>query len=425
MRCAFSSFLIIWAWVMPLAHTQEPLDKEVQSLKEDVDALTQLLENLQSVVEGQQERIQALENENTALLRETKPPVVERPAQPRPPEPAPAAMGSRISQTLNPDIGVVVDILGALSESQEDEEGNDKFSVRELELTIGHDIDPYTRFDSTITFSDTEDVEIEEAYVTFLELPGQLQVRAGRMRPKIGKASAVHRDQLDTVDEPLVVQRYLGAEGLFRTGVEVSRYLPQFAGPLTQEVTVGILEGGIGEGGSLFGDTRRHPTYYAHLKNSWDLSPSTNLELGGTYLLGSSGADDRRDVQAFGADLTLRHHFTSVRTLKWQSELYAQKRDDVISTNDDPIGFYSLLDFRVSRRWGFGARYDWVELVLADPMWPDDKEKAYSAYITFFQSEFARLRLQYQLVESASGARDNRFFLQGTFAVGVHKHKLQ
>lgn len=142
-------------------------------------------------------------------------------------------------------------------------------------------------------------------------------------------------------------------------------------------------------------------------------------------MLGSSGGEDRRDVQAFGADLTLRHHFTSVRALKWQSEIYAQKRDDVISTNDDPFGFYSLLDFRVSSRWGFGARYDWVELVDADPLAPDDKDRAYSAYITFFQSEFARLRLQYQHAELASGERDNRFFLQGTFAVGVHKHRLQ
>ncbi|MCH8205342.1 MAG: hypothetical protein IID09_09265, partial [Candidatus Hydrogenedentes bacterium] len=231
MRRVLSSFFIVWVWVMPLAHTQGPLDKEVQSLTQQVDAMARLLENLQSVVKGQQERIQALENENTALIGETKPPVVEAPARPIPPEPARATTASRISQTLNPDIGLVVDLVGFLSESRGDEEGNDKFSVRELELVIGHEIDPYTRFDSTITFSDTEDVEIEEAYVTFGSLPWQLNLRAGRMRPNIGKASALHRDQLDTVDEPLVVQRYLGAEGLFRTGVEISRFFPQFFDP--------------------------------------------------------------------------------------------------------------------------------------------------------------------------------------------------
>lgn len=424
MRHIFISFFIVFGFVIPPAHAQEPLDKQLQSLTDQVNALTQLLESLQGVVEQQQGRIDALENENADLLRETEPPIIEVPAQLSLAEPAPVATEPRVSQSLNPDIGLVVDIVGSLTESREDEEGNDKFSVRELELVIGHDIDPYARFDSTITFSDTEDVEIEEAFVTFWSLPWELQARVGRMRPTIGKASALHRDQLDTVDEPLVVQRYLGAEGLFRTGVEVSRFLPQFAGPLSQELTLGYLEGGIGEGGSMFGETRRHPTYFAHLKNAVDISPQTNLELGGTYLRGSSGEDDRDDVQAFGADLTFRHLFASTRTLKWQSELYAQDRDDT-AINTSPLGFYSLLDYRLSSRWGFGGRYDWVELVNPDPLGSDDKDKAYSAYVTFFQSEFARLRFQYQFVDLADGDRDNRLFFQGTFAVGVHKHRLQ
>jgi hypothetical protein len=45
--------------------------------------------------------------------------------------------------------------------------------------------------------------------------------------------------------------------------------------------------------------------------------------------------------------------------------------------------------------------------------------------ITFYQSEFARWRLQYQRADLADGTDDNRFFLQGTFAIGVHKHMIQ
>jgi hypothetical protein len=46
-------------------------------------------------------------------------------------------------------------------------------------------------------------------------------------------------------------------------------------------------------------------------------------------------------------------------------------------------------------------------------------------FVTFFQSEFARWRFQYQYANLADGGHDNRFFLQGTFAIGVHKHSLQ
>jgi hypothetical protein len=406
----------------------DAVSQQVKSLSDQVNQLTNMMKDLKSVVERQSERIESLEKENSALKAQTPPPSAAAPSALPAAAPAPVSAPVPSSSAagrggFTPDIGAVVDITGSLSESKDDEEGNDRISVRELELIISHDIDPYARFDSTITFSDFEDVDIEEAYVTYWEVPGGFQLRAGRLRPKIGKQSAIHRDQLDTVDSPLVIQRYLGVEGLFRTGLEVSHSLPQFAKPLTQEVTAGILEGGVGEDGTLFGETRRHPTFYTHLKNFFDIGDTTGLEVGGTYLLGSSD-EDTYDVQALGADLTLGHFFTPIRKLKWQSEVYAQFRGDS-AVNDNPVGFYSLLDLRVSVRWGFGLRYDWVQLVNAEETTGEDLEQAYSVYATFFQSEFARIRLQYQLADLAGSGQDNRLFLQSTFAVGAHKHKLQ
>ncbi len=417
------------------ALADDSVSQQVNALTNQVNQLMNMVKEMKTVVDQQTQRIDTLEKENANLKTqaETVPPAVQNPAAaPAPQAPAPEApMPAPVTAApfaagrggFNPDIGVVVDITGTLTESKEDAEGNDRFSVREMELVIGHDIDPYARFDATITLSDFEEVDIEEAFVTYWETPGGFQLRGGRMRPKIGKQSAVHRDQLDTVDFPLVIQRYLGVEGLFRTGVEVSHGIPQFAKLLTQEITVGIMEGGVGEDGTMFGETRRHPTFYAHLKNFIDIADTTSLEVGGTYLMGSSD-EDTYDVQALGADLTLRHYFTPIRKLKWQSEVYAQFRGDS-ATNGSPVGFYSLLDLRATQRWGFGLRYDWVQLVNADETTGDDIEQAYSAYATFFQSEFARIRLQYQLAELADGNKDNRLFLQSTFAVGAHKHKLK
>ncbi len=423
--CALLIFSLIGAASTAFA-ADDAVSQQVKSLSDQINQLTNMMKDLKSVVENQSERIESLEKENATLKAQppapAAPPVAESPAPVAVPISAPTSSAAGRGG-YTPDIGVVVDITGSMSESKDDEEGNDRISVRELELVIGHDIDPYARFDSTITLSDFEDVDIEEAYVTYWETPGGFQLRAGRMRPKIGKQSAVHRDQIETVDAPLVIQRYLGVEGLFRTGLEVSRLMPQFAKPLTQELTLGIMEGGIGEDGTLFGETRRHPSFYAHLKNFFDLADTTSLEVGGTYLLGSSD-EDTYDVQALGADLTLGHFFTPVRKLKWQSEVYAQFRGDS-ATNDTPIGFYSLLDFRATKRWGFGARYDWVQLVNADEDTGDDFEQAYSVYATFFQSEFARIRLQYQLADLGDRGTDNRFFLQSTFVVGADKHKLQ
>lgn len=392
-------------------------DNTLDTLSEQIRALTSAVESLQTTVEKQQNRIESLERENSTLKSTPSAPT----ATPGPTNTSAAPTASSpSSNSQNPDIGAVVDLVGLLTESKEDEEGNDKRSVRELEITIGHDIDPYTRFDATLALSDFEEgVEIEEAFVTYLNMPWDISAKIGRIKPFIGKANIVHRDQLATVDEPLVIQRYLGVEGLSRTGLELSRFLPQFSDSLTQELTVGIVEGGIGEDGSLFGETRRHPTGYAHLKNFFDVSANTSVEVGNTFMIGSSNEEDRDDVNAFGLDLTVQHRFSPLRSLTWQSELYRQDRDDD-ALNDNAMGYYSLLDYRLSQRFGIGGRYDNVELIALP-----GEDEALSAYVTFYQSEFARWRAQYQKIEFAEGGEDDRFYLQGTFAIGVHKHAIK
>ena len=52
-------------------------------------------------------------------------------------------------------------------------------------------------------------------------------------------------------------------------------------------------------------------------------------------------------------------------------------------------------------------------------------DTAWSGYLTFYQSEFARWRLQYRHTNFARGGDDNTIFAQGTFIIGVDRHPLQ
>ncbi|NDC38151.1 MAG: hypothetical protein EBZ48_08875, partial [Proteobacteria bacterium] len=262
-------------------------------IKIQIEAMQQQLTELQGIVTEQQRTIATLASENKQLKAGGQPAAT----------PAPT---TAISQ-FNPDIGMVADIVGTSSQSSSDLEGNDRLSVREIELTIGHDIDPYARFDSVITFSDFESPDIEEAFVSYWGLPSDTKGRIGRFRPKIGIQSAIHRDRLETVDEPLVIQRYLGIEGLFRTGVEVANFIPFGWNNPSHELTLGLLEGGVGEGGELLGETRRIPTFYTRLRNSYDLSADHQLDLGGTYLRGSSSSSYADGVNLLIADLSYSH----------------------------------------------------------------------------------------------------------------------
>lgn len=402
-------------------YAQTDSTSDLNAVNEKLDALNDTVQRLQQTLDAQQRRIEQLERENESLRGDDPRP------EPLAAKPLPPAQSRGGLQSLNPEIAVVVDIVGTLTESREDAEGNDRFSAREIELVLGQEVDTYGRLDLTVTLSDFEEVGIEDAYFTYWALPWDLKARLGRFRPKIGKANPLHRGQLDTVDEPLVVQRYLGVEGFSRTGIEVSRFLPQVSENLTHEITLGVLEGGIGEDGTLFGETRRRPTYHGRLRNFWDLGATSSLELGGSYLAGASGPTATTDVQAVGADLTFTHHFDAIRRLKFQNEWIGQFRRDPLTAAADrePWGVYSLLDYRLSNRWGIGGRYDWVELADNDVANPDDRDQAYSAYLTFFQSEFARIRAQYQHVDFATGGDDERFFLQFTYVMGVDKHPIQ
>lgn len=48
-----------------------------------------------------------------------------------------------------------------------------------------------------------------------------------------------------------------------------------------------------------------------------------------------------------------------------------------------------------------------------------------STFLTFHQSEWARWRLQHRHEEGANQKTDDAALLQGTFAIGTHKHQLQ
>ncbi len=382
------------------------------SLQAQVTELAKMVHELRQTVTIQQQEINALKE-----VRQIGPvPADQAAGTAASPRPSSASNGK-----WNPDIGVIGDIVFKHDSPKSDTEGADRLSVRELELVMGSYIDPYSRMDVNIAFSDFENAEIQEAYITRFGLPLETTARIGRSKPKVGKALVYHRDILDTVDYPLVIQRYFGLDGLNKTGVDLTKPLNL---PLesSHEFTAGVIEGGNGEGGAAFGDARRRPTVYSHLKNFWDISDVTNFELGASHMIGSQDEDAGMETNVAGLDGTLIHLYGSDQRLKLQSELFYLNKKE--SLDENAVGTYALLDARFHKRWSTGLRFDLAEMV-SNPLVNQGNDYGYTGYITFFQTEFARWRLQFSHVESASGKDDNQVFIQGIFAIGEHKHKLQ
>lgn len=369
-------------------------------LGSQVQELTRMVQELRETVERQQEEINSLKSA---------------------PQETAGIPGSATRGRWNPDIGVIADTVLKLDSPKVDDDGADRISVRELELVLGSAVDPYSRFDASIGFSDLEEVHLSEAYLTRFGLPLDSTARIGRFKPKVGKALIYHRDIIETVDYPLVIQRYFGSDGLNKTGADVTMPLDL---PLesSHEMSFGVLEGGNGEGGSAFGDTRRRPTVYSHVRNFWDISDVTTLEIGASHMAGSADADSSFETNIVGLDGTFLYLYGPDQRFKLQGEWFYLKRDE--SIDEDLMGAYALADVRFQKQWSAGFRFDYVEPVNNPLTNPDEADIGYTGYLTFHQTEFARWRVQATHIDQADGGDDNQIMVQGIFSIGEHKHKL-
>ena len=80
---------------------------------------------------------------------------------------------------------------------------------------------------------------------------------------------------------------------------------------------------------------------------------------------------------------------------------------------------YAYGQYQLSRRWYVGLRYQFGETLEND----DDHQWDLGPLVTFWQSEWVRLRAQYDFVNKNFEESENRAFLQFTWSLGPHKHE--
>lgn len=353
---------------------------------------------------------------------------------------APAARdGAPQTQSMNPDMAVILDVAAAYFSDEEHRQtgGHDPskngFNFQQLELSLQSIVDPYFRFDSNIVFS-LYGVEVEEAYATTLDLPARLQVRAGQFLSRFGRINATHPHSWDFVDQPFAIGRVFGGEGGRGLGAELAWLLPI---PWFGEAVVSVQQAdGEATARSFYGgrdlgvDGPRDFLYVTALKQFFELHADWSLAVGASGAFGpnSTGRDNRTDV--FGGDLYLKYRpitRASSTIVSLQTEWLLRRRQVPEDLLYD-LSSYTQLFWRFAQRWGTAARWEYgspaegvtgAALDPLDPDWTEARQRV-SANVTFWPSEFSRLRLQ--------GSRDEfgeldpiwAAFLAAEFVVGAH-----
>ena len=333
------------------------------------------------------------------------------------------------------------------------------FTLPNAEITFDGAVDPYFQGFASIVLkldrNNETEIELEETYVQSTALPANLQLKAGQYFASFGRQNPQHPHAWAFVDQPLILSRAFGPDGLRSIGAQLSWLAPT---PFYTEVFMGVFDG---EGGTGF--SFRHPgepdasgvprfagraTVDHPLRSARDLlfvpriAISTQLTDTQTLLAGFSaalgpnepGPDSRTSI--YGADIYWKWRPANATRgfpyVSWQAEALYRRFEAAI----DPLapvplpaetlrdyGWYSQLLFGFAPRWNAGLRADWVNSNAGvfdseDPF--RGRRHRISPELTFFPSEFSKVRLQYNFDQGTLLGTARSIWMQLEFGIGAH-----
>jgi hypothetical protein len=333
------------------------------------------------------------------------------------------------------------------------------FTLSGAEIALDGNVDPYFKGFANILFkldshAETE-VELEEAYLQSTSLPGNIQVKAGQMLANFGRQNSQHAHQWAFVDFPIIMTRAFGPDGLRNPGAQISYLLPT---PFFAEASLGILNGQSDQAFSFrnpgeadsFGIDRVHGretidrnlrspgdlVYVPRLATSFDLTDNQTLVLGTSGAFGPNDTGSHERTEIYGVDAYwkwkpakshLGFPFVSFQT-EGLYQRFGAAADPLAATplpseNLRDWGFYSQVLWGFHDRWVAGLRGEYASgnsggFDSNDPF--RNERTRISPNLTWYPSEFSKIRLQYNLDHGEMVGDEHSVWLQVEFLIGAH-----
>jgi hypothetical protein len=428
----------------------EALRQEIQALRADYEARIADLET----------RLDAAEQAAAAKPQQQKPAVaVAGPAADyaEPPMLSPQTVSVARDRSFNPSIGVTFQGQAWSFSNDPDayqipgfplggEAGPapEGLALAETEISMSANVDDKftAMLNAPIVVEDGEvGIELEEAWVETVGLPASLSLRMGRFYSGIGYLNSRHAHTWDFADQPLAYQAFLGNQ-YFDDGLQARWLAPtDFYLEFSAELLRGDRYPAGGAANSGFG------AQTVSLKTGGDVGFS-NSWLAGLSWLGAdadgrlSGREDEPLWFTGTTDMLIanlvwkwapngnsrQRNFIFAAEYLWRNEDgdYGPAGDAGMPWDVDQSGWYAQAVYQPFPRWRFGARYDRLsgdtpdQRWLETPLYPLGSDpRRYSLMVDWSNSEFSRLRLQYNYDEASDHA-DNQFALQYIFSIGAH-----
>ena len=421
-------------------------DNDIQAMKAEIQSMRQSYESRIAELESKLSKIES-----------------QKPSAPQAVSgsPAPAGNSGRNirDNSFNPSIGVILNgRFGGYSEDnssitgfaigEEGERGKEGFAVDESELNFSTNVDDkfYGSVTAAIVREGNEDkIELEEAYIQ--TLPGMglrngANVKAGRALWTLGYLNEQHSHTDDFADRPLPYRVFLN-NAYNDDGAEVSYVLPT---SFYSEIGGGVFRGddfpfGGASGGGF-------DAWSAFARIGGDIGENQSWRLGGYTLSGDTGGragngesvNFTGDSNLYAADLRYvwaptgnprEQEVTLQGEYFWRSEDGAYEdfaaATGEVAFDEHARGWYAQSVYKFLPQWRLGYRYSRLKTpdvpvgLLASALDAGGyRPEAHAVMVDWTNSEFSRVRLQYNHEELSRSQNDDQILLQYIMSIGAH-----
>lgn len=329
------------------------------------------------------------------------------------------------------------------------------FSIPNAELALDGTVDPYLKaFVNIVHLLDDKgetSVELEEMYFLTTGLPKNLQLKVGQFFTEFGRQNQQHPHAWAFGDQPLVLNRMFGPDGLRSQGARLSWLLPtpfyteamvavmNSAGPTTYSFRAdesGEIHGGepVARGVRGAGDM----LYVPRLTSSFDLTDTQTLLVGASGAFGPNNTGPAARTSIYGADaywkwksaraaagfpfVAVQGEFLARRyDAAARPGMYAQVVDVTVpaaTLHDD--GAYAQIEWGIKPRIIAALRGEYVNGDHAALNLLRQRRTRVSPGLTWFPTEFSKFRIQYNHDQRRGFGRDHTILIQGEFLLGAH-----
>ena len=419
--------------------------------KSDTTAAKQqrMLDSLTAVVRAMQERMDSLATASGERMA-----TEGAAALPQPSAPAQSGAYMNIGFVALTDAGWSTEPnVGSLQLGDHDPHVRG-FTIPNTEVTLDGAVDPYFKGFTNIVFKlDAQGetgVELEEAFLLTTSLPANLQLKLGQFFTEFGRQNPQHPHSWAFVDQPLVLNRMFGPDGLRSQGVRLSWLAPT---PFYTETMLSVVNSAGGTTSSFRSDessdihggiaTERPVVALGdmlivpRIATSFDVTETQTLLLGASAAFGPNNSGRRSKTQIYGVDAYYKWKPASAQAgfpfVSFQSEAmlrrYGAAEREAADGSSTVLPGETLRDRGAYAQLLYGIRPRIVAGIRADVANGDAAAFAselrtdrfrLSPNLTWYPTEFSKIRLQYNYDDRQNIGSDHSLWMQFEFLLGAH-----